>query len=253
MQHVNVISEPAIIYVPGIKPKPPAGEHRAALWRCLLEGVRRADPPAAADIARHPACFSLVSWAHVFYDTQRDIALDEPGIERLLALSGPAERDVREAGSWRKRLKRSLYLLSDAVPATFRPGGRSRHARNPRRHPPLFPQRGRCRGEGAPDGGRRAAGSLAGGSPGAALRPQPGLRDRLRRALGVVAPLLGAGESGSVPDHRQPARAELRASSAAGRPGDRAPAIPDQHPALAEPGRGRGDDGARPQPLVGLV
>lgn len=113
------MKEPAIIYVPGIKPKPPAGQHRAALWRCLLEGVRRADPQAAADMARHAACFSLVSWAHVFYETQRDITLDEPGIERLLAMPGPAERDVREASSWRKRLKRSLYLLSDAFPPLF--------------------------------------------------------------------------------------------------------------------------------------
>ena len=116
---LNSMSEPAIIYVPGIKPKPPAGEHRAALWRCLLEGVRRADPPAAADLARHPGCFSLVSWAHVFYETQRDIALDEPGIERLLAMPGPSERDVREALSWRNRLQRSLYLLSDAFPPLF--------------------------------------------------------------------------------------------------------------------------------------
>lgn len=111
--------EPIIIYVPGIKPKPPAAVHRAALWRCLLEGVRRADPQAAADMARHAGCFSLVSWAHVFYETQRDIAVDEPGIERLLSLPGPEERDVREAGSWRRRLQRSLYLLSDAFPPLF--------------------------------------------------------------------------------------------------------------------------------------
>ncbi len=113
------MKEPAIIYVPGIKPKPPAGVHRAALWRCLVEGVRRADPLAAADMARHPACFNLVSWAHVFYETQRDIALDEPGIERLLAMPAPAERDLREALAPGKRLKRSLYLLCDAFPPLF--------------------------------------------------------------------------------------------------------------------------------------
>jgi hypothetical protein len=111
--------EPAIIYVPGIKPKPPAGEHRAALWRCLLEGVGRADSQAAADMARHPGCFSLVSWAHVFYETQRDLAIDLPGIERLLAMPGPAARDVEEASSWRRRLRRSFYLLSDAFPPLF--------------------------------------------------------------------------------------------------------------------------------------
>lgn len=113
------MSEPAIIYVPGIKPKPPAGVHRTALWRCLLEGIRRADPAVAADMARRPGCFDLVSWAHVFYGTQRDIALDEPGIERLLALPGPEPRDRREATSWRRRMQRALYLLSDAFPPLF--------------------------------------------------------------------------------------------------------------------------------------
>jgi hypothetical protein len=113
------MSEPAIIYVPGIKPKPPAAEHRAALWRCLLEGVGRVNPAAAAQMARQPGCFQVVSWAHVFYETQRDIALDQPGIERLLALGGPEERDLREARSWRCRLQRQLYLLSDAFPPLF--------------------------------------------------------------------------------------------------------------------------------------
>jgi len=113
------MSDPAVIYVPGIKPKPPSGEHRAALWRCLLEGVRRADPQAAADLAQHPGCFTLVSWAHVFYDTQRDLALDLAGIERILTITGPDERDVSEAGSWRRRLKRFLYLLCDAFPPLF--------------------------------------------------------------------------------------------------------------------------------------
>jgi hypothetical protein len=113
------MSEPAIIYVPGIKPKPPAAEHRAALWRCLLEGVGRVNPAAAAQMARQPGCFQVVSWAHVFYETQRDIALDQPGIERLLALRGPEERDLREARSWRRRLQRRLYLLSDAFPPLF--------------------------------------------------------------------------------------------------------------------------------------
>jgi hypothetical protein len=108
-----------ILYVPGIKPKPPAAEHRAALWRCLLDGVRRADAEVAAAMARHEESFQLVSWAHLFYDTQRDIALDRPGIERLIAQDGPDEQDLREAVTWRKRLLRRLYLLSDAYPPLF--------------------------------------------------------------------------------------------------------------------------------------
>lgn len=110
---------PAILYLPGIKPKPPAGVHRAALWRCLLEGVRRIDARAAAEMARQPGCFQLISWSHLFYDTQRDIAQDEAGIERLLALPGPEPRDLRDAYSLHRRLQRWLYLLSDAFPPLF--------------------------------------------------------------------------------------------------------------------------------------
>ncbi len=113
------MSEPLIIYVPGIKPKPPAAEHRAMLWRCLLEGVRRADPEVAADLAHHPSCFTLVSWSHLFYDEKRDLAIDLPGIERVLSMPGPSGQDLREAHSWRRRLRRSLYLLCDAFPALF--------------------------------------------------------------------------------------------------------------------------------------
>jgi hypothetical protein len=113
------MSEPVVLYVPGIKPKPPYAVHRAMLWRCLLEGVRRADPAAAGEIGRHPDCFQLVSWAHVFYETHRDIDLDVPGVDRLLALPGPTPEDLREATSWQRRLKRSLYLLCDRFPQLF--------------------------------------------------------------------------------------------------------------------------------------
>lgn len=113
------MKRPLILYVPGIKPKPPAAEHRQALWRCLLDGVRRADPEAAAEISREPACFELVSWTHVFYDVHRDPALDRPGIERLLALPGPTGQDLRESRSVGRRLRRALYLLCDLFPPLF--------------------------------------------------------------------------------------------------------------------------------------
>jgi hypothetical protein len=109
-----------IIYVPGIKPKPPAEQHRAQLWRCLLEGVRRAEPAAVPALAAHPECFEVAAWAPLFYRTQRDLALDLPGIERLLRLPRAEERDVRDAMSWRRRLRQRLYLLSDLIPPLMR-------------------------------------------------------------------------------------------------------------------------------------
>ena len=106
----------AIIYVPGMKPKPPVEDQRRTLWRCLLEGVRRGAPAVATELARRADSFRLVAWTPLFYDTVRDLALDLPGVERLLSLPGPEEEDIQEAGHWHKRLGRFIYLLSDAFP-----------------------------------------------------------------------------------------------------------------------------------------
>lgn len=105
-----------IIYVPGMKPKPPAADHRKTLWRCLLEGVRRLEPELVPVLSRHGDLFRLVSWASLFYDTTGELKLDLPGIERLLKLPGPEEADRREALHWHKRLGRFVYLFSDAFP-----------------------------------------------------------------------------------------------------------------------------------------
>jgi hypothetical protein len=114
------MSGSTIIYVPGIKPKPPAEEHRAQLWRCLLEGARRAEPGLVPALAAHPERFELVAWAPLFYPTQRDLALDLPGIDRLLRLPQAENRDVREATSWSRRFTQRLYLLSDLIPPLMR-------------------------------------------------------------------------------------------------------------------------------------
>jgi hypothetical protein len=107
---------PSVIYVPGMKPKPPASEHVAVLWRCLLDGVRRADPAVAAQLSVHENDFQLVSWTRLFYSEQRDLNLDLPGVERLLGMDGPDPVDVREARHWHKRIGKLIYLLIDAFP-----------------------------------------------------------------------------------------------------------------------------------------
>ena len=103
-----------------MKPKPPADDHRATLWRCLVEGVRRADSVVAADMESHPDAFQLVAWPHLFYDAPKDLAEDLPGVERLFRLQGPEQRDIEEAGHWHKRLGRLAYLVSDAFPCLIR-------------------------------------------------------------------------------------------------------------------------------------
>jgi hypothetical protein len=106
----------AIIYVPGMKPKPPPEIHRARLWQALLEGLRRTRPQVAELIAAQPESFKLAAWAPLFYPEASDPAVDVPGLERLMALSGPEPRDLEEARHWHKALTRIIYLISDRMP-----------------------------------------------------------------------------------------------------------------------------------------
>ncbi len=110
------IKNDKIIYVPGMKPKPPAADHRAMLWRCLLDGVRRADPAWVAPLRDEPHVFELAAWSTLFYHEQASIEPDVPGVERLLELDGPEPADVKEAMHWHKRIAQFLYLMSDAFP-----------------------------------------------------------------------------------------------------------------------------------------
>ncbi|MEO7386359.1 MAG: hypothetical protein ABIX37_05445, partial [Gammaproteobacteria bacterium] len=49
-----------ILYVPGIRAKPPPDIHRALMLRCLIEGIGRADEEVAAAFAADPDCLRLV-------------------------------------------------------------------------------------------------------------------------------------------------------------------------------------------------
>lgn len=111
------IANDKIIYVPGMKPKPPAADHRAMLWRCLLDGVRRADPAWVEPLRGGPDIFELAAWSTLFYHEQTSIEPDLPGVERLLQLDGPEPADLKEALHWHKRIAQFVYLMSDAFPA----------------------------------------------------------------------------------------------------------------------------------------
>ncbi|RMF98220.1 MAG: hypothetical protein D6727_03310 [Gammaproteobacteria bacterium] len=105
-----------ILYVPGMKPKPPAEWHERMLLRCLLTGLRRTDPVVAAELETAREVFSLVPWPHLFYTEVKDTAIDAPGLDRLLALPAPEARDIEEARHWQKQLARFAYLACDALP-----------------------------------------------------------------------------------------------------------------------------------------
>jgi hypothetical protein len=109
-----------IIFVPGLKPKPPPEIHRRELMRVLLAGLERRRPLAARRLAEDPERFVLVSWTRLFYGTERDIAPDLPGIERLLAQRSPTPEDRAELESVGPKLLRVLHIVGDSLPALGR-------------------------------------------------------------------------------------------------------------------------------------
>ena len=108
--------QPLLLYVPGLRAKPPPRTYVRALFRCLVEGVRRVDPRIADEIRDHEPCFDIAGWTFDFYGEHRDIELDQPGIERILVQKAPSARDIAEAVSLRRRIVRWLYRLADHLP-----------------------------------------------------------------------------------------------------------------------------------------
>lgn len=109
-------SGPLILYIPGLLPKPEPVLHKAALKRCLLEGVRRADPEVASDIAAAERTFDLVSWTYDFYREHRDISIDDAAIDAVVLQQKASEEDMREASSWFRAATIWLYRLGDMLP-----------------------------------------------------------------------------------------------------------------------------------------
>ena len=108
-----------VIFVPGLAVKPAPEPYRAQLLRVLLAGLERTRPRAARALAARPEAFVLVEWTHLFYPAPRDIALDLPGIERLLT-QAPTAEDRHEVSSWAHRLDLLARIVGDAVPLLTR-------------------------------------------------------------------------------------------------------------------------------------
>lgn len=108
-----------MIFVPGLAAKPAADAYRAQLLRVLLAALESARPRAARMLAARPEAFVLVEWTHLFYPEPRDIALDLPGVERLLT-GAPTAEDRHEVSSWSHRLDMLARIIGDAVPPLTR-------------------------------------------------------------------------------------------------------------------------------------
>ena len=110
------MNHPLIIYIPGLLPKPPADEHRDALFRCLTSGLRRVDAPVADAIEANRGNFDIVSWTYDFYSSHRDMDLDRAAIDAVTEQAQASPRDIAEASAWSRRLTRWIYTLGDMLP-----------------------------------------------------------------------------------------------------------------------------------------
>lgn len=110
------MTSPLILYVPGLLPKPEAGIHKAALRRCLGEGLRRHDADVSKEFDAAERSFDLVAWTYDFYREHRDFALDAKSIDDLLERPDASEQDIVEASSLGKRLLRWLYRVGNLFP-----------------------------------------------------------------------------------------------------------------------------------------
>jgi hypothetical protein len=110
------LTAPRIIFVPGLNPKPPPDLYRRQLTRVLTAGLTRSRPGAGAWLAANADAFRLVAWTFLFYGAYRDITVDMPGIERLLAQPVPSTQELSELHALPRLLKRWSFVLGDTWP-----------------------------------------------------------------------------------------------------------------------------------------
>ena len=114
------LSRSRIIFVPGMKPKPPEEIHRRELLRAMLAGIGRVDRELADRLSRQQEIFELVSWTYQFHGSYRDIGLDLPGIEHAISAAEPSAEDIDEIDSLNRRVQRWVHVVGDAFPFLIR-------------------------------------------------------------------------------------------------------------------------------------
>jgi hypothetical protein len=110
------VTAPLILYIPGLLPKPEPAVHKDALRRCLIEGLRRADPVVATELANSEHGFDVVAWTYDFYLEHRDYSLDAASVDSLIKQQDVTEKDIVEACAPGKRFMRWIYRVGDLFP-----------------------------------------------------------------------------------------------------------------------------------------
>ena len=108
-------SAPAIIFVPGIRPKPPAEQQARELRRCFSYALKRNGVPE--ELANEfSAKLEVIGWSWHFYGVHKNIEEDREGIERLLTIVDDPIEVATESASFNKRIVKLLYAISDRFP-----------------------------------------------------------------------------------------------------------------------------------------
>ena len=105
-----------IIFVPGMKPKPPERIHRQVLGRCMRAGLERVDPDVAEPLRDGARCLTAAAWNHAFYRRHRNIELDKRSIERILEQPEPSNGDIVDIEAFARRKTRILLRMGHAAP-----------------------------------------------------------------------------------------------------------------------------------------
>jgi hypothetical protein len=108
--------EPLILFVPGLRPKPPPAIHRSELLRCLVEGISRVDREVALQVRESDRSFDTIGWTYDFYGEHRDVELDRAGIEQVLNQREASPKDIAEARTLKRRAIRWLYRAAEHLP-----------------------------------------------------------------------------------------------------------------------------------------
>ena len=105
-----------IVFVPGLRPKPPHSAYRDDLMRCIEFGLQRRVPAAAAALRAAPESLRLYAWTEAIYGEHRDTTLDRPGIGALLAAPSADAAQRASIDSWRRRLVQAAHRAGDRIP-----------------------------------------------------------------------------------------------------------------------------------------
>ena len=112
------MTAPTIIFVPGLKPKPPPEIYGPELQRVLAAALERNRPGASKALVERTDTFVVIGWTSLFYGS--DVELDRSGIAELVSGQQPTEEDLRDIDAWSQRLLRRAHVVGDAVPALGR-------------------------------------------------------------------------------------------------------------------------------------